>query len=71
MLSGPAKSAVFCPLPEEIFAAASALSGLIAARCTQEEINTVINLLSLITANLSAIVTQQEICAGNIIQPTI
>lgn len=60
-----------CPSPETVFATASAVSALLASKLTTEEMNTVINLLSLITANLSAVVTQQEICAGTVIQPTI
>lgn len=60
-----------CPSPAEIFTAASALSAFLAANLDQREINTVINLLSLVTANLSAVVTQQEICEGEVVQPTI
>ena len=60
-----------CPSPAEIFTTASALSAFLAANLDQREINTVINLLSLVTANLSAVVTQQEICEGDVVQPTI
>lgn len=65
------KNKKYCPSPAEIFTAASALSAFLAANLDQREINTVINLLSLVTANLSAVVTQQEICEGDIVQPTI
>ena len=61
-----------CPAsPEQVFAAASALSAFLAANMDQREINTMVNFLSLVTANLSAVVTQQEICAGDLVQPTI
>lgn len=65
------KNKKYCPSPAEIFTAASALSAFLASNLDQREINTVINLLSLVTANLSAVVTQQEICEGDIVQPTI
>lgn len=60
-----------CLPPETFFTAAAGVSALLAANLSQDQLNTVINLLTLITANLSAIVTQEEICAGNIVQPTI
>ena len=60
-----------CLPPQTVFAAAASVSAMLAAHLSQAELNTVINLLTLITANLSAIVTQEEICAGNIVQPTI
>lgn len=61
-----------CPAsPTQVFAAASALSAFLIANLDQRELNTVINLLSLVTANLSAVVTQQDICEGDVIQPTI
>lgn len=65
------KNTKYCPSPAEIFTAASALSALLVSHLDQRQINTVINLLSLVTANLSAVVTQQDICEGDIIQPTI
>lgn len=60
-----------CLPPQTVFSAAASISAMLAAHLSQAELNTVINLLTLITANLSAIVTQEEICAGNIVQPTI
>ena len=60
-----------CLPPDSVFTAAAGVSALLAAHLSQAQLNTVINLLTLITANLSAIVTQEEICAGNIVQPTI
>jgi len=59
-----------CTSPEEVFGVASALTVLFAANLTQDQLQTLINLLSYLTAGLSTIVTQQQICQGIIVQPT-
>ena len=58
-----------CPCtPEQLFAAATTLSGLLASSLSLRELQTVINLLQLATANLSAIIDQQEICSGDFVE---
>ena len=63
------KSVQRCPCtPEELFLTASSLSALLASSLSKEQLQTVLNLLTLVSANLSAIIEQQEICAGTFVE---
>ena len=63
------KSEQRCPCtPEELFFTASTLSALLASSLSKEQLQTVLNLLTLVSANLSAIIEQQEICAGTFVE---
>lgn len=53
-----------CTTPEQVFAVATSFAAFLAANLTQSELQTLINLFTLLTANLIGIVTQQEICEG-------
>lgn len=57
-----------CTSPEAVFAVANALSVLFASQLTQEQLQTLINLLTFLVSGLSTIVTQQQICEGIIVQ---
>lgn len=56
--------AASCPSPAQIFSVAMAFSAFLAESLTRIELESLINLLNLITANLVAIAAQQEICDG-------
>lgn len=63
------KSEQRCPCtPEELFLTASSLSALLVSSLSKEQLQTVLNLLTLVSANLSAIIEQQEICAGTFVE---
>lgn len=64
-----ANNSPHCTSPEEVFAVANALTVLFAANMTQDQLQTLINLLTFLVAGLSTIVTQQQICEGIIVQP--
>lgn len=53
-----------CYDPVELFSTAAAISILLYKQLSACQIDTVINLLTLITANLSAFATQQDINKG-------
>lgn len=60
-----------CTSPQDLFAVATALTMLFAKELNKIQLATLINLVALILAGLSAIVTQQQICAGEEIQAPI
>ncbi len=60
-----------CTSPEEIFAIATALTVLLSKELNQKQMSTMINFLALLLANLSAVLTQIQICEGVEIQPPI
>lgn len=53
-----------CPSPMQLFTVATAFSAFLAANLTFTEIQTLSNLLFLIQNNLTAFITQKEICEG-------
>lgn len=53
-----------CTSPETVFAIATSFSYFLAQNFNQIELETLINIMGLITSNLSAIITQIEICEG-------
>lgn len=57
-----------CTSPETVFSIAMSLAILFASKLNQDELQTLINLLTLLTAGISSIVTQQQICEGIIVQ---
>ena len=59
-----------CTSPEQVFGTANALSVLFASELTQDQLQTLINLLSFLVSALSTIVTQQQICEGITVQPS-
>lgn len=65
------KKPLNCSSPAEIFSIATALTLLFAKEFNQTQLNTLINLLGLLQSGLSAIVTQMEICDGEVVQPPI
>lgn len=65
-----ANNSPHCTSPEEVFGVANALTVLFAANLTQDQVQTLINLLTFLVAGLSTIVTQQQICEGIIVQPS-
>lgn len=64
-----ANNVPYCTSPEEVFGVANALAVLFASKMTQDQLQTLINLLTFLVAGLSTIVTQQQICEGIIVQP--
>lgn len=58
-----------CTSPGEVFTIANALAALFAANMTQDQLQTLINMLTLLVAGLATIVTQQQICEGIVVQP--
>ena len=58
-----------CTSPAEVFTIANALAAFFASNLTQDQLQTLINMLGLLEAALAAIVTQQQICEGIIVQP--
>lgn len=63
-------SSPYCVSPQQVFAASAAFTAFLASNLTQKELLTLVNILTMITTNLSAIVTQQELCEGIVIQPS-
>lgn len=59
-----------CTPPEQVFVVANALAILFASKMTQDQLQTLINLLSFLVSGLSTIVTQQQICEGITVQPS-
>ncbi len=59
-----------CTSPESVFSIATSLAVLFASKLNQDELQTLINLLTLLIAGISSIVTQQQICEGIIVQQT-
>ena len=59
-----------CNSPEQVFGTANALAVLFASELTQDQLQTLINLLSFLVSALSTIVTQQQICEGITVQPS-
>lgn len=53
-----------CTTPETVFAVATSFSYFLASNLNQTEIETLINIINLVVSNLSAIITQIEICQG-------
>lgn len=53
-----------CPKPETVFAVATSFSYFLAENLNRIELETLLNILSLIVSNISAIITQIEICKG-------
>ena len=68
-VSASSSAAAHCASPQEVYTVASALTVFFASNLTQEELQTLINLLVLLQTGLSAIVTQQQICEGIVVQP--
>ncbi|MEG0692898.1 MAG: hypothetical protein RR444_07430 [Oscillospiraceae bacterium] len=64
-------SAARCTSPADLFSIATAITILFARELNKKQLETLINLVALILAGLSAIVTQQQICLGEEIQPPI
>lgn len=60
-----------CIDPLELFSTAAAVSILLYENLNVCQLNTIINLCSMITANLSGFVTQIEINSGEQVQPTV
>jgi len=58
-----------CVNPIDIFTIASALSLLFYKELNLCQLNTLLNLLTLVSANLDAYLSQVEINKGNIVQP--
>ncbi len=67
---GSAQTDKNCTSPEEVFTIATALTALFACNLTQHEMQTLINLLTLVVSGLSTIVTQRQICKGIIVEQT-
>lgn len=59
-----------CTSPEQVLGTANALAVLFASELTQDQLQTLINLLSFLVSALSTIVTQQQICEGITVQPS-
>lgn len=53
-----------CTSPETVFAVATSFSYFLAKNFNKIELETLINIMGLITSNISAIITQIEICEG-------
>lgn len=53
-----------CTNPETVFAVATSFSYFLASNFNKTELETLINIMGLIVSNLSAIITQMEICEG-------
>ena len=68
-ISASSSAAAHRASPQEVYTVASALTVFFASNLTQEELQTLINLLVLLQTGLSAIVTQQQICEGIVVQP--
>lgn len=64
-----ANNSPHCTSPAEVFTIANALAVLFASNMTQDELQTLINMLTFLVSGLSTIVTQQQICEGIIVQP--
>ena len=64
--STPAAS---CTSPEQVFGVAAAMALLLRKNLTTLQIQTLINLLTLLVSNLSTFIIQQQLCEGVIVQP--
>lgn len=53
-----------CTNPETVFAVATSFSYFLASNFNKIELETLINIMGLIVSNISAIITQVEICEG-------
>lgn len=58
-----------CTSPEQIFGLAASLAVFLRSHLTTLEVQTLINLLSLLVANLSTMVIQEQLCEGIIVTP--
>ncbi len=53
-----------CTTPQTVFAVATSFAFFLASNFNKIELETLINIMGLIVSNISAIITQQEICEG-------
>lgn len=67
-INSPPKS---CTSPAELYSIATALTLLFVREFNQPQLETLVNLLGLIQAGIGAVVTQMQICEGEVIQPPI
>ena len=60
-----------CTSPSELFSMATAITIIFARELNQKQLETLINLIALVLSGISAIVTQQQLCQGEDVQPPI
>lgn len=58
-----------CTSPEQVFGLATSLAVFLRARLTTLEVQTLINLLTLLVSNLATMVIQEQLCEGIIVTP--